>query len=504
MSSLHRGKPHIQSHYTFHSLPIRTRAMPAAPPQSCALLPPLLAVGALTSLALALAALHFSLRRRLPPPRALKRAAALCLLYTLALALLSLPAPLAPAFSPCAAPRADSNAEAAQELGEKDGVGGGNEVGGWGWARGEENWGDGAGGGGLSRGEEVERRDAEAEGEGTGKAGEARAREAGEEREIMEGEVNAGLQGEVAGAAAGDVVVDTGSAATTRSTGDVVVDTGSAATTRSTGGSASKGGESAGGAEVEGAEVGAEGGEGGELGEGAEGEEGAEGGEAALHSWQGPAFMARPCVHGKALHHPRPIRILPLSLTNALILINPLTPIPPFPPIASLPPPPPPLPAQNEARNLMLEHARREGAQWVLALDGNQFLTAEAWRLIVQAADRHEKRGFKVFKDNKMGLPCFPSTSLHLCHCGSLPSPHAPRGRHGVRAGQQDGAAHSRVRVGQVPEEALPAVAAAGRTGAAASHGGGTAGRERGARGACGSCRAGKGAAGAGDGSGDG
>ncbi|CAI5506429.1 unnamed protein product [Closterium sp. Naga37s-1] len=93
-----------------HFLPVRTRAMPAAPPQSCALLPPLLAVGALTSLALALAALHFSLRRLLPPLRALKRAAALCLLYTLMLTLLSLPAPFAPAFSPCASPRADNNA----------------------------------------------------------------------------------------------------------------------------------------------------------------------------------------------------------------------------------------------------------------------------------------------------------------------------------------------------------------------------------------------------------
>ncbi|GJP29593.1 hypothetical protein CLOM_g17937 [Closterium sp. NIES-68] len=54
--------------------------------------------------------------------------------------------------------------------------------------------------------------------------------------------------------------------------------------------------------------------------------------------------------------------------------------------------------AQNEARNFMLEHGRREGAQWVLAFDGNQFVTEEAWRLIVQAADRHEKRGLKVFK----------------------------------------------------------------------------------------------------------
>ncbi|CAI5529357.1 unnamed protein product [Closterium sp. Naga37s-1] len=547
---------------------IRTRAMPAAPPQSCALLPPLLAVGALTSLALALAALHFSLRRRLPPPRALKRAAALCLLYTLALALLSLPAPFAPAFSPCAAPRADNNAGAARELGEKDGVGRGNEVGGGGWARGEEKWVDGAGGGGLSRGEEVERRKAEAEGEATGKAGEARAREAGEEREILEGEVNAGVRGEVAGAAAGDVAVDTGSAATTRRTG----------------GSASKGGDSAGGAEVEGAEGGAEGGEGGERGEGAEGREGAEGGEAvrptsagthppAPHPPSPPPHSTPPLLPpsvppslpppSPSLHppsppssppfspppHPVPSSLFPpSSLLPSPTLPNPLstplsppstsTPLTPHPssPLPATPAPArffiyrligndmpplqcaqqlqrntlyalqheppfleqarrlwvlnhvvnstalahlveamrahgvkdeqdmlmrplnlaliatldrslwttavtgarlPPIPclpsipcrapqsllraslnmahdsrfdllmcpskldmpdAHNEARNLMLEHARREGAQWVLTFDGNQFLTAEAWRLIVQAADRHEKRGFKVFK----------------------------------------------------------------------------------------------------------
>ncbi|CAI6002998.1 unnamed protein product, partial [Closterium sp. NIES-64] len=511
----------------------RTRAMPAAPPQSCALLPPLLAVGALTSLALALAALHFSLRRRLPPPRVLKRAAALCLLYTLALALLSLPAPFAPAFSPCAAPRADNNAGAARELGEKDGVGRGNEVGGGGWARGEEKWVDGAGGGGLSRGEEVERRKAEAEGEATGKAGEARAREAGEEREILEGEVNAGVRGEVAGAAAGDVAVDTGSAATTRRTG----------------GSASKGGDSAGGAEVEGAEGGAEGGEGGERGEGAEGREGAEGGEAvrptsagthppAPHPPSPPPHSTPPLLPpsvppslpppSPSLHppsppssppsppssppsppssppfspppHPVPSSLFPpSSLLPSPTLPNPLS-TPLSPPSTSTPLTPhssprpatpaparffiyrligndmPPLQcaqqlqrntlyallheppfleqarrlwvlnhvvnstalahlveamrahgvkdedmlmrplnlsliatldrslwttavtAQNEARNLMLEHARREGAQWVLTFDGNQFLTAEAWRLIVQAADRHEKRGFKVFK----------------------------------------------------------------------------------------------------------
>ncbi|CAI5498934.1 unnamed protein product [Closterium sp. Naga37s-1] len=590
--------------------------MPAAPPQSCALLPPLLAVGALTSLALALAALHFSLRRRLPPPRALKRAAALCLLYTLALALLSLPAPLAPAFSPCAAPRARSIGEAPGNLGEKDGVGVGNEVGGWGSARGEEQQGDGAGGGRLSRGEEVERRDVEAERETGGGVGEAKAREAAEEREIMEGEVNGGM----AGAAAGGAVVDPGSRTSSR------------------GGSESKSSESAGGAE---------GGEGGGYGKGGEGAEGGESVRPASsdshpptpqpfspppHSTPPlppPSVPPSPPTPSPSLHPPPPLSSPPFSppphpapsspfppssLLPPPTLPNPLStprsspspspPLPTNPPSPSLLPPTPaparffvyrligndmpplqcgqqllrntlyalqhepplleqarrlwvvnhvvnstalaalvaamrqhgvkdevchsvcftcvscavpyhtvchavsshltmpsctqtrpgkphshgptspssqdilirplnlsliatldpslwttavtgarlpptpcchrcapsshsllspvraflPLPAcppshtltcseacgsnlaaffserwrmiaaQNEARNLMLEHARRAGAQWVLAFDGNQFLTAEAWRLIVQAADRHEHKGFKVFK----------------------------------------------------------------------------------------------------------
>ncbi|CAI5965153.1 unnamed protein product [Closterium sp. NIES-65] len=468
LSDYRRGVNGFEKARTWRSVHgrIRTRAMPAAPPQSCALLPPLLAVGALTSLALALAALHFSLRRRLPPPRVLKRAAALCLLYTLALALLSLPAPFAPAFSPCAAPRADNNAGAARELGEKDGVGRGNEVGGGGWARGEEKWVDGAGGGGLSRGEEVERRKAEAEGEATGKAGEARAREAGEEREILEGEVNAGVRGEVAGAAAGDVAVDTGSAATTRRTG----------------GSASKGGDSAGGAEVEGAEGGAEGGEGGERGEGAEGREGAEGGEACAQQLQRntlyallhePPFLEQArrlwvlnhVVNSTALAHlveamrahgvkdeqdmlMRPLNLsliatLDRSLWTTAVTGARLPPIPcwcaPSPhsllsPVRAFPPFPACPPShvltcteacpQNEARNLMLEHARREGAQWVLTFDGNQFLTAEAWRLIVQAADRHEKRGFKVFKSSPWRCSHVPCSHVPCSHvpCSHVPS----------------------------------------------------------------------------------
>ncbi|CAI5516319.1 unnamed protein product [Closterium sp. Naga37s-1] len=56
------------------------------------------------------------------------------------------------------------------------------------------------------------------------------------------------------------------------------------------------------------------------------------------------------------------------------------------------------LAAQNEARNFILEHGRAAGARWVLAFDGNQFITAHAWDLIRRAALRHEKAGLKLFK----------------------------------------------------------------------------------------------------------
>ncbi|GJP31883.1 hypothetical protein CLOM_g15731 [Closterium sp. NIES-68] len=54
--------------------------------------------------------------------------------------------------------------------------------------------------------------------------------------------------------------------------------------------------------------------------------------------------------------------------------------------------------AQNEARNFILEHGRAAGARWILAFDGNQFITAEAWDLIRRAAARHEAADLKLFK----------------------------------------------------------------------------------------------------------
>lgn len=38
------------------------------------------------------------------------------------------------------------------------------------------------------------------------------------------------------------------------------------------------------------------------------------------------------------------------------------------------------------------------GGRWILAFDGNQFYTNEAWNSIVEAANRHEKDGLKYFK----------------------------------------------------------------------------------------------------------
>ncbi|CAI5469161.1 unnamed protein product [Closterium sp. Yama58-4] len=54
--------------------------------------------------------------------------------------------------------------------------------------------------------------------------------------------------------------------------------------------------------------------------------------------------------------------------------------------------------AQNEARNFILDHGKAAGARWVLAFDGNQFITTHAWDLIRQAALRHERAGLKLFK----------------------------------------------------------------------------------------------------------
>ncbi|GJP40769.1 hypothetical protein CLOM_g422 [Closterium sp. NIES-68] len=147
----------------------------AAPPRSCALLPPLLALGVLSSLSLF--ALHCT--RRLSSAPLVQRAAALCLLYTLALALLALPAPFAPAFSPCAAPTARSTAETSAGLAGCA-------------ARGEE--GDDGIGSRMVRGRELSEKWEEAEGgcEGMGRKGGAWTGEADEgsavERAMEEGE----------------------------------------------------------------------------------------------------------------------------------------------------------------------------------------------------------------------------------------------------------------------------------------------------------------------------
>eukprot|EP00897_Mesotaenium_endlicherianum_P003433 jgi/Mesen1/3117/ME000184S02177 len=54
--------------------------------------------------------------------------------------------------------------------------------------------------------------------------------------------------------------------------------------------------------------------------------------------------------------------------------------------------------AQNEARNEIIRQGRASGARWILAFDGNQFYTREAWEAIVRAAERWEKAGLKYFK----------------------------------------------------------------------------------------------------------
>ena len=54
--------------------------------------------------------------------------------------------------------------------------------------------------------------------------------------------------------------------------------------------------------------------------------------------------------------------------------------------------------AQNEARNDIIRHGKLSGARWILAFDGNQFYTMEAWRAITSAAIRYEEVGLKYFK----------------------------------------------------------------------------------------------------------
>ncbi|GJP33964.1 hypothetical protein CLOM_g18452 [Closterium sp. NIES-68] len=471
--------------------------MPAAPPPSCALLPPLLVLGVLSSLCLALVALHYALRRRLSPPRALKRAAALCLLYTLALTLLTLPAPLAPAFSPCAAPRARST----RELGEEDEAGGGKEVGGEEWTRGEVEAGDGAGNGIVGRAEMADGEVGEKEGEWRGEEAVERERNAGEwseERAWETGEEGAGEDEEVKEEGG----VQAGRGVARARADEAQSNLGSAASDAGDSDSSAGGGESKDG------------------GRGVDAEAEATQGTTPLRPTTPltrpasprppPPLLAPSPPHStlslappssppsSPLHPPPPSSSLLPALSPSSLPASPVvsnsssTPFSPSPPLAlspstqrararfllyrllgndmaplqcgeqllrntlySLQHEPPHLPgcrrlwvlnhlvnattqaatvkalkdhgvndqdiliralnlsliatldpslwtiavtAQNEARNFMLEHGRREGAQWVLAFDGNQFVTEEAWRLIVQAADRHEKRGLKVFK----------------------------------------------------------------------------------------------------------
>lgn len=54
--------------------------------------------------------------------------------------------------------------------------------------------------------------------------------------------------------------------------------------------------------------------------------------------------------------------------------------------------------SQNAARNAMLSHGQSQGATWILAFDGNQYYTREAWEALARAADRWEQQGKKYFK----------------------------------------------------------------------------------------------------------
>ena len=54
--------------------------------------------------------------------------------------------------------------------------------------------------------------------------------------------------------------------------------------------------------------------------------------------------------------------------------------------------------AQNEGRNEAIEDGIRSGARWILPLDGNHFLTQEAWGAIRKSAEVAESKGYKYFK----------------------------------------------------------------------------------------------------------
>ncbi|CAI5505858.1 unnamed protein product [Closterium sp. Naga37s-1] len=89
----------------------------------------------------------------------------------------------------------------------------------------------------------------------------------------------------------------------------------------------------------------------------------------------------------------------------------------------------------NEARNLMIEHGREHGARWVLPMDGNHFLTREAWAFIAAAANRHEARGKTVFKIPRVKLDK-PQTP-DIINGSTLFSdlfPHAPSMHEGILA----------------------------------------------------------------------
>eukprot|EP00897_Mesotaenium_endlicherianum_P005570 jgi/Mesen1/5040/ME000025S04439 len=53
---------------------------------------------------------------------------------------------------------------------------------------------------------------------------------------------------------------------------------------------------------------------------------------------------------------------------------------------------------QNEGRNAAIEDGIMYGARWILAFDGNQFITKSAWQGINNVASWSEKQGFKYFK----------------------------------------------------------------------------------------------------------
>ncbi|CAI5953530.1 unnamed protein product [Closterium sp. NIES-64] len=93
----------------------------------------------------------------------------------------------------------------------------------------------------------------------------------------------------------------------------------------------------------------------------------------------------------------------------------------------------------NEARNMMVEHGRAHGARWVLPMDGNHFLTNEAWAFLAAAADRHEARGKTVFKIPRVKIDR-PQTPGFINSSTLFPDlfPHAPSLNEGMLAFRND------------------------------------------------------------------